>query len=127
MYDAGKISLLIIVFLAIFTFPLWYNIASGKASYVPEPVINTTEEECVESAEYMRTMHMDLLNEWRDEVVRNNNQVYISSNGKRYTMSLTNTCMKCHSSKTEFCDQCHDYIDVNPYCWDCHIEPRESQ
>ncbi|MBW2266037.1 MAG: hypothetical protein JRF28_07735 [Deltaproteobacteria bacterium] len=44
-------------------------------------------------------------------------------------MSLQNTCMSdnCHAKKTEFCDQCHDYTAVEPYCWDCHIVPKEPK
>jgi hypothetical protein len=35
--------------------------------------------------------------------------------------------MECHSNKTKFCDQCHNYMGVAPYCWDCHIAPKENQ
>jgi hypothetical protein len=35
--------------------------------------------------------------------------------------------MDCHSDKTKFCDQCHNYLSVNPYCWDCHIAPEEKK
>ncbi len=126
MYDAGKIILGVIIFLCLITFPFWYNLASGKAAQVPEPEIVSDAEQCVESTDYMRTKHMNLLDEWRDEVVRNKNRIYVSSNGKQYTMSLSNTCMECHSNKTQFCDRCHDYLGVTPYCWDCHIEPREN-
>ena len=38
-------------------------------------------------------------------------------------MSLTNTCLGCHSNKAQFCDQCHNYLEVTPYCWDCHVDP----
>jgi hypothetical protein len=34
--------------------------------------------------------------------------------------------MDCHSNKSKFCDQCHNYVDVDPFCWDCHIEPKEN-
>jgi hypothetical protein len=33
--------------------------------------------------------------------------------------------MACHTSKKEFCDRCHDYTSVTPYCWDCHLAPVE--
>ena len=29
-------------------------------------------------------------------------------------MSLTRTCMDCHSNKAEFCDRCHNYLAVRP-------------
>ncbi|RJP18727.1 MAG: cytochrome C [Candidatus Omnitrophota bacterium] len=127
MYDAGKIIPGLVIFLCLFTFPFWYNVANGKASQRPELVIDAAEKQCVESKEFMRIMHMDLLNQWRDEVVRNDNRVYLSTDGSKHTMSLSNTCMKCHANRTQFCDQCHDYMGVTPYCWDCHIQPRESK
>jgi hypothetical protein len=36
-----------------------------------------------------------------------------------------NTCMQCHTSKKKFCDTCHAYASVTPYCWDCHLAPVE--
>jgi hypothetical protein len=67
---------------------------------------------------------MDLLMDWRDEVVRRGNRNFVAFNGRTYTISLTGTCMGCHSSKANFCDRCHDYAGVKPYCWDCHIDPK---
>ena len=34
-----------------------------------------------------------VLNEWRDEALRNENRTYVASNGKKWTISLQNTCM----------------------------------
>jgi hypothetical protein len=39
---------------------------------------------------------------------------------------LQNTCLNCHNNKSKFCDQCHNYAEVTPYCWECHIEPKEK-
>ena len=64
-------------------------------------------------------------NQWRDDVVRKGEREYVSSsNGKIFDMSLSRTCMDCHSNKAEFCDACHTYMAVSPYCWDCHVEPK---
>jgi hypothetical protein len=52
---------------------------------------------------------------------------YEGTEGKTFYKSLQVTCMDCHSNKTKFCDQCHNYMGVDPYCWDCHIEPEEPQ
>ena len=125
MYDAGKIIVGLIIFIGLFTSPIWYDLASGESSNKPNIVLpdNKDIKECVASTEYMRASHMDLLNEWRDEVVRKGNRIYTSPSGKEFEMSLTKTCTNCHSNKTEFCDQCHDYLGVTPYCWDCHVEP----
>ena len=35
------------------------------------------------------------------------------------------SCLGCHEDKTKFCDKCHTYASVNPYCWDCHTNPKE--
>jgi hypothetical protein len=131
MYDGWKVIIGLLVFLGISTFPFLYEI--GKAvPPPPEPNINTpeiqkmVEKKCVESKSYMTTEHMKMLNDWRDSVVRDGKTIYVASNGKQYIMSLSNTCMKCHSNKKEFCDKCHNYAAVEPYCWDCHIEPKEE-
>ena len=40
--------------------------------------------------------------------------------------SLSNTCMACHSNKTQFCDQCHNYLAVTPTCWGCHLDKEKK-
>jgi hypothetical protein len=135
IYNANKIIPGLIIFLGLITFPLWYNM--GKAAVPPEikldtPVIQQMAvKQCVLPKADMRTGHMQLLNEWRTEVVRNNQRIYVAADGKQYTMSLQNECMKCHSNKTQFCDQCHVYAGLQlgsvPYCWTCHIAPKEAK
>lgn len=131
MYDGGKIIAGLTIFLAVVTFPILYNM--GKPSAVPEPKLNTPEiqqlqeKQCVESKEYMRANHMQLLNDWRDWAVRDGKRVYVNSEGKHFTISLQNTCMHCHSNKKEFCDRCHTYANVKPYCWSCHLAPKEKE
>ena len=132
MYDGWKVIIGIIIFIGIATFPILYD--TGKASVPPpEPKIDTPEiqkmvdKKCIESKSFMKTEHMVMLNDWRDSVVRDGNRLYIATNGKEYAMSLQNTCMKCHSNKKKFCDECHNYVAVKPYCWDCHIVPKEDE
>ncbi|MFH0933394.1 MAG: sulfate reduction electron transfer complex DsrMKJOP subunit DsrJ [Nitrospirota bacterium] len=132
MYDGWKIIIGLIIFVGIATFPFLYDI--GKASVPPpDPKIDTpeiqkmAEKKCVESKAFMKAEHMVMLNDWRDLVVRDGNRIYIANDGKEYAMSLQNTCMKCHSNKKKFCDECHNYVAVKPYCWDCHIEPKEEK
>lgn len=130
----GRIIAGLIVFVAFFGFPFYYNI--GKANPRPEPKTDTPaimkweqehgKKECVESREFMRSEHMQLLNDWRDSVVRDGNRIYVNKEGKSFSISLQNTCMRCHSNKKEFCDKCHTYMSVDPYCWKCHIQPKES-
>jgi len=135
IYNKGPVFLGIAVFLALALFPFYNNF--GKTNKKPEPKTDTPaimeyeklngKKECIESKEYMRAEHMQILNQWRDSVVRDYNRGYISdSNHKRFDMSLQNGCMKCHSNKKKFCDECHNYLAVKPYCWDCHIAPKEE-
>jgi hypothetical protein len=126
MYDGSKIVTGLIIFLCLITLPAWYSVASGKATYVPDPKVITEEEECIESTQYMRTKHINLLMNWKESVVRQGNRTYLAGDGKEYNISLTETCMDCHSNKAEFCDRCHSYVGVKPYCWDCHIIPKED-
>ena len=126
MYDTGKIITGLIIFLGLISSPIWYNIAGGKASYKPDIKIITPEKQCVAETAYMRTSHMDLVYSWRDRVVRNNERFYNSFTGRKFAMSLTKTCMDCHSNKSEFCDRCHNYMGESPYCWDCHVAPKEG-
>jgi hypothetical protein len=158
MYDGGKIIVGLIACLAFFLFPFIYD--AGKAAKAPEPELTEKAKEakaCVNSTNYMRAWHMQLLDEWRHEVVRDGDRYYrpskqaidtrldqrmmdqwrhLVSDGERryipksdkvYYKSLQVTCMDCHSNKSKFCDQCHDYMGVKPYCWDCHLEPEEEK
>ena len=126
MYDAGKIIGGLIVFLVLITSPIWYNIASGKSDYKPDPKIVTTEKECVMNTDYMRSDHMSLLDYWRNSVVRDNERIHVSHSGREFNKSLSNTCLSCHPNKTEFCDECHNYSAVDePDCFDCHTIPEE--
>lgn len=125
MYNGSKIILGLIIFLAIATFPLYSNF--GKPTVMPSPstdtpVINQLDrKECVESAEYMKKEHMKVLDQWRDEVVREGKRDVITVGGRVFEKSLQNGCMQCHSNKSKFCDECHSYAGVKPYCWDCHF------
>ena len=80
----------------------------------------------MEATEYMRKNHVDLLIRWRDWVVRDGALKYVASDSREYTMSLTQTCLECHSNKDKFCDRCHDYLRVSPRCWDCHNVPKKG-
>ena len=122
MYDTGKIMTGLAAVLVMLTLPFWYSAATGKAVEKHDPVLPKTEKKCVESRQYMRDSHMDLLNQWRDAVVREDRHIYVSQDGTRYEMSLTNTCMKCHVERAQFCDKCHTYMGESPFCWDCHLD-----
>jgi hypothetical protein len=131
MYNGDKIIPGLIAFLVIMTFPVWYNM--GKAAPTPQIKIDTPviqqmgDKKCVLPKADMRTEHMQMLNDWRTWVVRDNQRLYTAVDGKTYNMSLQNECMRCHSNKADFCDQCHNYTAVVPYCWTCHIEPKAKE
>ena len=127
MRDKGRVIIGLIVFLALITFPIWYNMVSGEEAEPPEIVLPADGTECLMDAELMRTEHMQLLMDWRDEVVREKQRIHTTADGRRFDKSLTRTCMDCHADRAEFCDRCHDYLGVKPYCWDCHVEPKGEQ
>lgn len=124
MYDSGKIIPGLIIFVLLITIPIWYN-RGGAVSEPPKPVLPKDAKTCVLPAAEIRADHMKLLNVWRDEVLRDGDRSTFEIEGKRYQKSLMMTCMKCHTSKKQFCDTCHTYASVKPYCWDCHIAPVE--
>jgi hypothetical protein len=131
MYDTGKVIVGILIFLLLVCSPFIYNAMTSATPEVPELQLPPNGKDyCVMDKEYMRAFHMDLLNTWRDEVVRDESRDFvIESTGETIKKSLTLTCMDCHSNKAEFCDACHNYMAVTPYCWDCHVEPvaKEAQ
>ncbi len=112
-------------FLALALAPVWQAAVNGTGRR-PEPKIVTSAKRCVLPTDLMRRTHMELLNTWRDTVVRHGQRTYLAADGKAVTMSLSGTCMNCHPNKKEFCDACHNYLAVAPYCWECHIAPKEK-
>jgi len=131
MNDKGKIVTGLVIFVLIVISPFLYNM--GKATSAVDPKLSDKAKaagKCVESKEYMKAKHMQLLDYWRNSVVREGNRIYTSRNGNHYNISLSSgedSCLGCHADKAEFCDQCHNYASVNPYCWDCHIDPKEKK
>lgn len=122
MYNKGLIISGLVVFVLFVTFPIWFN--GLDAGPLPKPELPPGgEKECVAPAAEMRDRHMQLLNEWRDDVLRNSNREPITVGGKEFRKGLQIACMQCHSNKEKFCDSCHVYTAVTPTCWDCHITP----
>jgi hypothetical protein len=123
MKDKNKILAGLVIFIALITFPFWFNM--GKAAPAPELELTAkakAAKTCVMPTDYMTAEHMQLLDVWRHQVVRNGERAFVNAEGKLFNMSLSNTCLDCHSNKVDFCDRCHDYASVRPYCWDCHID-----
>jgi hypothetical protein len=125
MYNKTKVFSGLTIFLTIATFPFWKNLfVSSENRQIPQAVLAaglmSPGMHCVEDRAFMRAKHMTLLDNWRNEVVRENKKIYINSRGEHFQKSLTGTCLKCHSNKEEFCDNCHKSVGVKPYCFDCH-------
>jgi len=129
MYKGHRIIIFLAVFACLMLIPVALNV--GNASEAPTPSLDTPEiaslagaeghVQCVESVEFMRAEHMQLLDAWRIENVRNGGVEYTNALGQTFEASLENTCLSCHSNRVEFCDTCHDYVAVEPECWNCHI------
>lgn len=127
MYNAKAVIIGIVIFVAIFSSPFWTGWI-GQDYTKTGVVLPAGEKECIEDTEFMRAQHMRLLDEWRDQALREENRVYESAlNGRKWVISLQNTCLKCHSNYTEFCEKCHVANSVYPYCWTCHIIPTEGK
>ncbi|MBI4878788.1 MAG: sulfate reduction electron transfer complex DsrMKJOP subunit DsrJ [Planctomycetes bacterium] len=124
MYDGGKVVFGLALFVALCTSPLWLSVArgGGGAEAPPLQMPAPAAGKCVRDGEWMRNSHMELLNSWRDEVVREGKRSEQLADGRVIEKSLTKTCLGCHTDKTQFCDRCHDYVGVKPFCFDCHVE-----
>jgi hypothetical protein len=122
MYNKGLVIAGVVIFVVLALIPFWYNRFTGNGIDVPQFKVPGESRTCVETTSYMRSKHMKLLNIWREDVVRRGLRTYTSiADGRTYEMSLTGTCIKCHSNKEDFCDKCHGYDGVKPNCWDCHV------
>lgn len=121
MGDRKWIIIFLAVLLALISFPFAYMQATGEAGHGPNPAL-PKKGECIKSKEWMRANHQQLLNHWRCLVFRKDKRTYTASNGEKYRINLM-TCFNCHSKK-KFCDRCHNYVGVKPYCWNCHTVPK---
>ena len=79
MYDAKYIIPGLIVFVALMTFPIWKNM--GNAGPVPKPEKPVGVTKCIDSAKYMRTSHMKVLDDWRDESLREGDRAPVEVDG----------------------------------------------
>jgi hypothetical protein len=124
MYDASRILPGLGVFLVLVTYPVWHGVATVPDPRAPQLAKPVETTECMQETRQMRRTHMQLLMTWRDEAVRENQRVYVAASGRHYDKNLTGTCLRCHADKAGFCDRCHQYLQVNPHCWECHVDPK---
>jgi hypothetical protein len=122
----------LVVFVLAILSPFWFNLVTPTQA-APEPELlgqARQAKKCVLDKYEMRANHMALLDEWRDSVVRTGARQYTATSGHTFNMSLSTgeqSCLGCHEDKTKFCDKCHTYASVRPYCWDCHTNPKEIE
>jgi hypothetical protein len=132
LYDFKYIALGLLIFFGLVFSPVLPNL--GKTVAAPDPKLDTPaiqklaekDRKCVMPKDYMRASHMQMLVDWREAVVRDGQREFVNPEGKKFTASLSNTCMECHSNKTQFCDQCHNYVAVVPNCWGCHLDKEQK-
>jgi hypothetical protein len=125
MRDRVLIALGLVVFIVLVTYPVWHAAYAKTTTSGPQIKLPQQEKNCVAPVAYMRAAHMKLLIDWREGAVRDHQLTYTANDGKKYRVSLSNTCLgQCHTKREEFCDRCHQYAAVSgPYCWDCHVDP----
>jgi hypothetical protein len=124
MRDRLKIAAGLALFVGVALFPLWQRAAGGRAER-PAPKIAKPQTQCAAPRGVMRVSHMQVLDEWRDAVVRGGERTIRTAEGRPLTRSLTGTCLECHSNKKAFCDACHVDLAVQPVCFECHAVPEE--
>jgi hypothetical protein len=129
--DFWKVLVGLAIFVGFFTTPFWYMQVWGNPDDEPEPEIDraVAGTECVLPLEEIRVRHMELIDDWRNEVVREGNRMREDlERAPRFPeKSLTNTCLGCHTDRVAFCDSCHNYVGEKPYCWDCHVDSSLTQ
>lgn len=126
--DAWKVVIGVVIFLGFFTFPIWYNLALGQQDWNEPTIAAGAGSECIMERSKIRVEHMELLDDWRDEAVREAHRFRPNVQGTHRNKSLTKTCMGCHTDREEFCGRCHTFVGVEGelfsevYCWDCHVD-----
>lgn len=126
MADRGRIMFGLGAFLVVAAYPLWSAVAAegnGDRPALERAVDRVDSTDCIEDTVFMKAHHHELLNDWRQAVIRDEEREYASTSGRTWEMSLTGTCLGCHASSEAFCTRCHDYADAKPTCFDCHVVP----
>ena len=128
IYDKGKIFLGLAIFVALVASPFWYNPVFGTGTTAPPEVKLPKRRAAVRAAEGRDAglAHAGHLRLARDGRARRRRGRTATPTAARRQMSLSNTCLGCHEGKKKFCDTCHEYLAVQPFCWDCHFDPKEQ-
>lgn len=116
-------AIAVAVAVLIVLFPLLYSLVVpvvSQGTESAEPFLEIPEGKCVKDATYMRYHHMTLLKNIRDEAVRGGKRGTMGDNGWEITLD---NCLKCHTSREQFCAQCHRAVNLPLNCYDCHYDP----
>ena len=91
MSDKPTILIGLVVFVVLATVPIWYALGiadeESAPAYPADLELPENSSQCVEDRQYMIANHMDLLNRWRDEVVRDGDNSRIEIGGQLYEKS----------------------------------------
>jgi hypothetical protein len=110
--------LVVTVPIVVILVPIFYSVFGGVAGddgdsppflVMPDPKY----EQCVKETTYMRFHHWELLRQVREEYVRHGIRGDISLHG----------CRECHADREQFCNQCHNAVNLKPDCFGCHYYP----
>ncbi|TET33173.1 MAG: hypothetical protein E3J72_17745 [Planctomycetota bacterium] len=111
--DKTKIIVVVIAVLIIL-FPVGYSVVAFAIAPSAQPFLEEADgEPCVRDLKYMRHNHWVLLKKVRDEVIHEAKQAEVK----------LKDCRKCHKSRERFCDKCHNAVNINFNCFDCHYYP----
>jgi hypothetical protein len=86
----------------------WVSLVANRKPFLEVP--SATSQRCVRDPHWMRQNHRVLLEELRDKTVRD---------GIRSEVTLR-SCSQCHKDKSQFCDKCHQAVNLYPDCFNCH-------
>ncbi|MDM8547560.1 sulfur reduction protein DsrJ [Candidatus Venteria ishoeyi] len=102
----------------------WTHVYGDTGAKAPKAIAWASETQaCVESNEFMRRNHMELIRHQRDDTMRK---------GIRTTKHSLQQCINCHVTYDDnkqpvaqkdprhFCSACHNYAAVNIDCFQCH-------
>ncbi len=111
-------GLLVLILVLIMAAPLGYYVVRAAVALAGDPAGEflespvTEDHKCVwnMTAGEVRLHHWEQLNRIREDVVRH---------GKRDVEGL-NGCRRCHQSRENFCDRCHNRVGLTPDCFHCH-------
>lgn len=117
--DKGIVAVLAVLIILL---PVGYSVLSAVFSQTTpdgSPFLAKPEgaDRCVRDTTYMRFHHMDFLKELRNQAARE---------GIRGDVTIAG-CRDCHTNRKQFCNRCHDAVNLHLDCFRCHYYPLEPE